>query len=64
MSDEPETVSCSLCGMPRPAEQIRWFVPDASPDQTSILSWPETSAGDPNGVPYCAMCLAEQTVDG
>jgi hypothetical protein len=27
------------------------------------MNWPETSADDPAGVPYCAQCLAEQIAD-
>lgn len=57
------TVVCSLCGQERPAEQIRWFVPDVSDGTTLVMNWPETTRDDPRGVPYCALCLAEQIAD-
>ena len=58
-----ETVVCSLCGQERRLDQIRWFRPDAGEETTLIMNWPETTSGDPAGVPYCAGCLAEQIAD-
>jgi hypothetical protein len=57
------TIVCTLCGQPRQADQVRWFLPDAADGQTLIMNWPETAPNDPAGVPYCAGCLAEQIAD-
>jgi hypothetical protein len=58
-----KTVVCSLCGQPRAGDHIRWFVPDATEGNTLVINWPETTSDDPQGVPYCAGCLAEQIAD-
>ena len=55
-----EVTRCTLCGRERPAEQVRWFVPG---EGTLVINWPETGSGDPDGIPYCADCLAEQIAD-
>ena len=57
------TVVCSLCGQPREADQVRWFLPDAADGNTLVMNWPETTRDDPHGVPYCSRCLAEQIAD-
>lgn len=69
MTGDPllDTVACTLCGRDRPIAQIRWFVPftegDTAEADALIMNWPETTGGDPLGVPYCADCLAKQIAD-
>lgn len=65
MTNQPidDVVVCSLCGQERGVDHVRWFLPDAPAGDTLIMNWPETTRDDPEGVPCCAGCLAEQIAD-